>query len=198
MKAEVFVIESVDFGDEKENRREGQILTGILNLAGKNTAYFYIRTRKELEAVLAKFAESNFRYLHISCHGGTNKIYMTLDDLPLDEFGRIVKPYLKNRRLFLSACEATNKKLAGAVIPHSGCYSLIGPKGDIDFGDAAMVWASFYHIMFQRNSDAMKGSDIRPVLTRICSTFGVSMRYFRSSKKSPFYTSKVFHPPHKT
>jgi hypothetical protein len=48
---------------------EGQNLQQILHLSGKEAEYVYIRTVKELEEVLNQYYESNFRYLHISCHG---------------------------------------------------------------------------------------------------------------------------------
>ena len=195
MEENVFVIESVTFNDEQKRRREGKILTEVLNLAGKKPTYFYIRTQKELVAVLKKFGKSDFRYLHISCHGSKNEIATTLDTIPFEEFGEIVRPHLRERRLFLSTCDATNTSLAKVLIPGSGCHSLIGPKGTIHFGDAALVWASFYHLMFQISSGRMKRQNINQVLQRLCETFDLSLRYYGSSRHSPFFTTKVF-PTH--
>ena len=70
----VFVIESLEFDDEKENRFEGKFLSQILNMSGIESAYYYIRTRRELERILEIFEESEYRYLHFSCHG-TSKFY---------------------------------------------------------------------------------------------------------------------------
>jgi len=195
MKASVFIIESVGADDEEEGRKkEGRILTDILSLSGKDTKYVYIRTAKELRFVLEQFGKSDLRYLHLSCHGSKNALFTTLDTISFEHFGQLARPYLKGRRIFLSTCEATNERLAKQVIPKSGCYSVIGPAGSIEFGDAAIMWASFYHLMFKTNPNAMKRKVIKEILPRICTTFGVSMRYFASSNVSPFYTKKVFTP----
>jgi hypothetical protein len=63
----------------------------------------------------------------------------------------LIKLYLKEKRLFVSACSAVNDDLAKEIIPNSRCYSLIGPRKDIRFHDAAIIWASFYHLNFKEN-----------------------------------------------
>ncbi len=45
---QVFIIESLTLKDEEEERFEGRILKQILRLSGKESAYYYIRTRREL------------------------------------------------------------------------------------------------------------------------------------------------------
>ena len=87
------------------------------------------------------------------------------------------------RRLFVSACEAVNPQLAAAILPDSGCYSLVGCRDQISFGDAAMMWASFYHLML-RDPDAeeIKGGKIRWGLRRLKKAFGVDFAYFKPSQ----------------
>jgi hypothetical protein len=177
----VFIIESVKFADEQDDRKEGLLLSQILNLAGKASEYRYIRTRKELEVVLEQFSDSGFRYLHLSSHGDASGFGLTLDYVTNREFADMARPYLKGRRLFLSACEVTNQHLAALVLPKSGCFSIAGPDGGVAFGDAAIIWASFYHLMFKKNPDRMKGDEVRDTLGRLGRTFGVAMRYYRSS-----------------
>jgi hypothetical protein len=121
---DVFIIESLELDDEKNNRFEGKILSDILHLGGKKPIYYYIRTKKEFKKILEIFGESEYRYLHISCHGNTTSLSTTLDALPFDEFAMMINPYLSEKRLFVSACSAVNEGLAKAVIPNSGCYSL--------------------------------------------------------------------------
>jgi hypothetical protein len=184
-KPNVFIIESLKFDDEKNKRLEGDFLSHILRLTDKAPGYYYIRTRKEMEKVLALFRESGYRYLHISCHGSSNKISTTLDEISFSDLGKMINPYLKNKRLFLSACSSVNQKLAKAIIPESKCYSIIGPKKDVFFQDAAIMWASFYHLMFKENPDAMSRKDILPILKRIARTFKMPLNYFSISKNSP-------------
>jgi hypothetical protein len=140
--ASVFIIESVGFDDERDLRLEGGILSQILQLSEKQSEYFYIRTKKEFKAVLREFEASGMRYLHISCHGNRESLYTTLDEMSFTELGELLVPYLKQRRLFVSACEAVNRDLAAALMPDSGCYSIIGPAREVGFGDAAVMWAA--------------------------------------------------------
>ena len=84
----LFVIESLEFGDEKNLRFEGKLLTDILRMSrqGIEVEYLYIRTRQELSVALKRFHRSKKRYLHISCHGNPDEIGLTLDTVPFDEF----------------------------------------------------------------------------------------------------------------
>ncbi len=184
---QVFIIESLKFEDEKDNRFEGKILSDILLLGGKEPIYYYIRTKKEFEKVLEIFGKSEYRYLHISCHGNKNSLFTTLDALPFHEFATMINPYLNEKRLFVSACSAVNEDLAKVVIPDSDCYSLIGPINKIGFHDAAITWASFYHLMFKENPNSMKRKNIKPTLQNIVDTFEESLNYFSASETSPYY-----------
>ncbi len=178
----VFIIESLTFEDEQKERFEGKFLSHILKLGGIKTQYFYIRTKKEFKEVLNKFYDSKYRYLHISCHGDRKSLAFTLDDITHEEFGQLTEVYLYKKRLFLSACSATNRHLAEKVIPKSSCFSVIGPASDIAFDDAAIIWASFYHLIFKANGRAMKRNDILPTLKTLVKTFDVGMNYYSISK----------------
>lgn len=177
-KPEVFIIESLAFDDEINDRREGLFLSHILKLAGKSPIYYYLRTQRELSVILEKFKESDYRYLHISCHGNDKVICTTLDKIELRIFGNMVKRYLDKKRLFISACLAGNETLAEAILPSSGCLSLIGPKNEIQFRDSAIVWASFYHLMFKVDPRKMTGVTIHLKFQRIIDTFKVPFNYY--------------------
>jgi hypothetical protein len=186
----LFIIESLDFEDEKKERLEGKILRDLLRISrqGIDIEYLYIRTHREFVEALKLFIDSNKRYLHISCHGNTEVIALTLDNIPFEEFGDVLAPYINNRRLFFSACEVVNQDLARAVIKDSGCFSLIGPKKAITFGDAAIMWASFYHLMFRdETADAMKGGKIRWALRRVHYAFGEEFNYFNRADNGRGY-----------
>jgi hypothetical protein len=87
--------------------------------------------------------------------------------------------------LFVSACSVVNKDFASAVIPSSECQSIVGPGKDIHFGDAAMMWAAFYHLVFKTNADAMNLQAIRSALEKTRTAFGIPFKYFAKSKSSP-------------
>ncbi len=180
--AEVFVIESLSPDDERQSRYEGRILTDILRLSLKDCEYRYIRTKRELMWAVQLFIDSHFRYLHISTHGDPTTMFTTLDKVTFAELGKLLRPALHDRRLFISACSMTNQDLADEILLGSGCYSLVGPRKDVAFGDAALLWASFYHLMFKRNKKAMKRSDIIEIVKSVATTFGVPLRYYSASK----------------
>lgn len=179
---QVFIIESLTLKDEEEERFEGRILKQILRLSGKESAYYYIRTRRELERIAKVFAKSRFRYLHISCHGNETTMGTTFDSLSFAEVGEILSPHLNGRRVFLSACEMTNGNFARELLGDSGCYSVIGPAEAVAFSDAALLWSSFYHLAFRTNDAVMKREWVLAHLRSTASLFQVRMNYFSASK----------------
>jgi len=146
----VFILESLDFEDEKRGSFEGEIISQILSMSNIKHKYFYIRTRREFEYFIDQFAKSNYRYLHISCHGSTDKISTTLDDISFQDLGIILGDKLDRKRLFLSSCLSTNESLAEAIFPTSDCISIVGPNKEINMDDAAIFWSSFYQKNVQR------------------------------------------------
>jgi hypothetical protein len=192
---EVFIIESLNFDDEKNNRYEGKIISDILHLNGKNSKYYYIRTKRELEEVIEIFLESNYRYLHLSCHGNSREMATTLDLIDFEELGDIIGPCLLRRRLFVSSCKMTNSKLAKAIIPDSDCFSIIRPAKDVSFNDAAILWASLYHLMFKHNFDVMKREDLLKYCRKLAKLFRVPLNYFgRNRNEEKGFTTKRIRP----
>jgi hypothetical protein len=190
-KPEVFIIESLSFENEKDNLFEGRILSNILELNGKRCQYYYIRTDRELEEVVDIFYESKYRYLHLSCHGSPKAMATTLDLIPFSRLGEIFEPCLHDRRLFVSACVMVNNDLAKAIMPVSNCYSIIGPSVKVAFSDSAILWASFYHLMFRHDSSVMKRETLMTYCRRLADLYSVPLNYFsasRSDKKGYRFT----------
>jgi hypothetical protein len=177
----LYIIESLEFNDERK-RREGQIVKQILRLCDFPAKYIYIRTQPELDLALKGFEKSRFRYLHFSCHGNRDTVAFTLDQMSFDDFAAEVNPYLDRRRVFFSACGVVNSQLAEALLTDSGCYSIIGPKAAINFDDALLTWASFYHLAFRDGEPALLGGKIRWALRRVRKAFNIEFGYFRSTK----------------
>lgn len=182
-----FIIESNQFEDEEDKRQEGQVLKEMLTLTGRPVLYFYIRTQKEFEAVLERFSNSRFRYLHLACHGSKDGIFLTLDHLSFASLAKLLAPAMNDRRLFISACDSTRRVLAEPLFINSTCFSVIGPRGNITFSDAAIAWASFYSVMSKASPRVMKRPEIKRQLSRVCKLFGVRFNaFFRSSKSAKF------------
>lgn len=181
-KPSVFIIESLKFEDEEKDNFEGQIISRILKMSGIEHKYFYIRTGNELQVLLEKFCALNYRYLHISCHGNSELICTTLDEIRFAPLAELLDNNLYQKRLFLSACLSANEQLADAVFKRTGCYSLIGSHKKIRIDDAAIFWASFYQRMFRQNPRAMKLDVIKPTLQQLVDVHKVPIRYFTTKK----------------
>src|SRR5258708_9921616 len=173
----VFIIESLRFDDEAKQRHEGQFLSQILRLSGSDARYFYIRTKKELDEVLDQFDDSEYRYLHFSCHGDEKGIELTLDHLYFSELRKFLSPVLTDRRVFFSSCKIANKHLAKALLKGTVCYSVIGPSTNITFDRAAIFCASFYHLMLRDDAASMRRFEVSKNVAHLQQIFDVRMRY---------------------
>jgi hypothetical protein len=158
-RAAVCILESLSFLDE-DGHREGEIVSRTLRMSDVPVHYSYVRTSDEMEAFFKEFGASDFRYLHISCHGSKDAFHASTEDIPTEVFAGMLAPHLRGRRLFLSACLAGNSKFAKALIPSTGCLSILAPEDSIRFDDAAIFWTTFYHLRFKANSDRMVRADV--------------------------------------
>lgn len=180
----VFIIESLDSEDERNGDFEGEIISSILRMAKIEHKYYYIRTKREFEHFIDEFVKSNYRYLHISCHGNKNEIAMTLDRISFQDLGLIIGDKLDRRRLFLSSCLSTNENLAKTIFPLSNCLSIIGPNEEIDMDDAAIFWSSFYQKMFKDNNKFMKNEKVKDAIKNLKEFFNISIDHYVSSNSS--------------
>jgi hypothetical protein len=122
--------------------------------------------------------QTDFGFLHISCHGSNEGLHLTLDDITFEELELIMGPHLKYRRLFLSACKAACFALAEYFIPRHHCYSVMGSPDSIDYDKAAILWSSYYYLMYKDDKERMWQKNIIPTLQNITRTFGESLTYF--------------------
>lgn len=145
--------------------------------------------------MLKRFSASSYRYLHLSCHGSPTAMHTTLDEIPFSELAALLKPRLRERRLFVSACSMVNDDLARVLMPGSGCYSILGPDEEVRFSDAAILWASFYHAMFADDATAMKRADLKFKALELAELFRVRLNVFTASSSAAHgYTRTDLHP----
>lgn len=183
-KPKLFIIESLKFKDEKDEYFEGQIISKILKFAQIETQYYYVRTQREFEHVIGIFKKSNYRYLHISCHGNNTGISTTLDEISFKELGLILQNVIDNKRLFISACSVMNKNLANEILQITDCYSIVGPSKDIYMDDAVIFWSAFYQLMFKINPSKMNRLSLESTLRKLVYTFEIPIKYYATSENS--------------
>ena len=188
-KADIFIIESLGPDDEGNGRFEGPIISHVARLHGKQQTYRYVRTRADFRKAIKAFLKSDFRYLHISAHADHEGIATTnLDEVTNRELGEMLGKGFADRRLFLSACSIVHKEMASQIIPVTGCYSVVGPRRDIGFAEAAVFWPALYHLMFELDSKSMKRTALSSNLKKVATLFGVDIGYYArsASRKSGF------------
>lgn len=190
-KADIFIIESLSPDDEGNGRFEGQLISHVARLHGKQPAYRYVRTRDAFEKAIKAFLRSDFRYLHISAHADLEGIATTnQDEVSNRELGEMLGKRFADRRLFLSACSIVHKQMAADIIPVTGCYSVVGPRQDIGFAEAAVFWPALYHLMFERDDRAMSRATLATNLKKVAMLFDVEIGYYArsASRKAGFST----------
>ena len=176
---ELFIVESLTLNDEKHARQEGDMISRMLHHAGKReTKFYYIRTSRELRKFIKVFAKSKHRYLHISCHANDVEFDTTFDAVSYEQFGRMLRPHLRGKRVFVSACEMANRSLAGELFRNSGLVSLIGPREAINFDDSAAFWVSSYHLMFKADHYGMKRRTLKKRIYQLSEVYDVKINYF--------------------
>jgi hypothetical protein len=179
----VYIIESLDFEDER-GPMEGKLLSDILELAGIDYKYTYVRTITELLHFIDDFVASELRFLHLSFHGDKDSVQTTLEIISHIELGQILGEKLQFRRLFMSACASVNDSLAHNIMEISKCNSIVGPSRTVDMDEIAIFWASFYHLMVKNNPTAMKKKDIVSTLDSLVKLYNLPIKYYKKSSKN--------------
>lgn len=188
----VYIIETLSFSDEEKISSEGCMIHQILSLADVKCIYKYVRTIHELKYFVEDFHKSQYRYLHISCHGSEESISTTLDEIPFAELAKILKPrYLDNRRLFLSACLATNEHLANSILNGNKCYSVIGHNEEVRMDAAAIFWSSFYFAMLADDQSKMLRRDVRLVLKQCSLLYHLPVSYFTKDRNGEIISINI-------
>ena len=75
--------------------------------------------------------------------------------------------------------------LADAIMPGSGCYSILRPDQDIHVSGTAVAWASLYRLMLTADSKAMKYQTIRAKAQEVSDMFRVHLRLIARDRNRP-------------
>lgn len=188
-KPDVFIIESLSPDDEGNGRLEGQVISHILKLHGKNPIYRYVRNKKDFAKAVKAFVKSDYRYLHISAHADRDGIATTnREEISNAVLARMLGTKVKGRRIFFSACSIIHKEMARAIVPPTQLYSVIGPRKDIGFAEAAVFWPALYHLVFKRDREGMTRATLARSLRKVAQMIGVDIGYYSRSagRKSGF------------
>lgn len=176
---DVFIVESLKDSDPKD----GKLLADSLRFSGKNPIYMTFSTEEELKRVLAIFAASNYRFLHVSCHGTAtdlkfydqNKAECPPEQIDYQSFLNIFPEKIQAFRLFFSACELGNMNISNIMMrkKKGTLHSVAAPSIVISFTNSASIWNAFYIAMFSDDTKGMKAEGIISKLKKITDIFNV-------------------------
>lgn len=174
----VYIIESSDL-----HYKDGQKLREILDLIDFPCHYVAVSNLKEFANAIEEFNQIGFRYLHLSCHADMDGIQIRDTLIDNKDLVPICKGKLSKKRVFLSACKASNLKLATALIERCGAQSIIGSPQNLPFITAATFWPAFYHKVQELDTQSLNRKSLTRILRACVNFFGISINYYHQSKK---------------
>lgn len=162
-RAFVYVIESPSSRDLLDGRTEGRMLTEALRLAEIPHWYSLASDRSMFrEALSERLLEAweahgkKVPILHLSLHGSTDGVVLTSgESLSWDELRQELMPLIRAMDGGLLVCMSSCFGSSGCRMamyedsePHF--WALVGNVGSALWSDAAIAYASFYHLFFKR------------------------------------------------
>ncbi len=174
----VFILESLREDDFKDGERLG----AILKIALINFLYKPVANKSEFVQAISEFNKSGYRYLHVSCHADLDSIEIGGEVIDYSELKSILKGDITGRRVFFSACEASNLKSATVIINKCNGLSVVGPPVKVDEDKAALFWPSFYYAINRIDSESMKRKGLRNTLQRCVDLFDAPINFYARSK----------------
>jgi len=200
MKYGIFIIESLNVGDDKD----GKILKDILDVCQVENEYIEVETKPQLIKAIDEFQRSEFRYLHLSCHANEEGFGLTDETfITNSEFSEIVADKLQKRRIFMSACEAGNLDLAGKLITKNKIFSLIGSPEPIRFDKSLLFYPTFYHLMNELDENKMLKKELRKSIRGGVNLFKIPIHYYAFLRDKGIWNENevkeyIFSPNEKT
>ncbi len=183
----VYIIEFLRVNDYPD----GDNLNEILKLSLIKTEYKWVDSKEEFADALIQFNKSQLRYLHISCHADETGLELNGDEITNTEFQQMTSKYLKNKRLFLSACKGANRQLASLIISRNKAYSLVGIPTNLDFDKSALFWPSFYHLINEVESKKMRRLQIIDIIKKLVELFNIPVTYYSRINNSKIYIKRL-------
>lgn len=174
----VYIIESNEL-----HYRDGEKLREILDLIEFPCRYQPVGTLSEFSNAIDEFSKSGFRYLHLSCHADMDGIQIKDSLIDNKDLIPICKGKLSRKRVFLSACRASNLRLATVLIQKCGAQSIIGSPQDLHFITAATLWPAFYHKVQELDKQSLNQKSLTRILRTCVNFFGIPINYYHQSKK---------------
>ncbi len=186
---DVFIIESL----QRQYGRYGKLLADNIRASGKNPIFTTVSNKDELIHSLLLFKASEYRYLHIICHGTEDSIALadansfneempnaTTERINAEDFTSCFPKGLGSFRLFCSSCSLGNQNFVESILQlcNSLC-SVAAPCEEINENKALYVWTTFYQQIFAREigNNKLISSDVKRFLQESVNIFNENFQY---------------------
>ena len=182
MKNEIVILESRSAADIYDDRYEGKTLQKILELQEIGSIFFETIDIEHLKKAIEYAEEKSVSHLHISAHGNSDGFSLTDGSfITWEKFDEIAWPMLRGKVICFSSC-SVGKGVENIFDFHkSFCNMIIAPTRDIEWGEALVSFAAFYH-------RAKKQTGIYQDVRVLNSIIGAgSFKYIESSVSSKVY-----------
>ena len=157
---DLFIVESCTGGSD-DFLPEGQHLVRTLIKMGKRPIFISVKNKKELKQALEIFKLSNYRYLHLSCHGSDHSLALADEVLSYKEFAQMSAGCFNDKRLFLSVCELGNEVFSNEVAMHNtAIQSIVAPMKKLSSFISESLWCAFYTSIFKPEISITEDSEI--------------------------------------
>lgn len=156
-KPRLFILECIPKSDMY---KEGEVLFGFLEMTDpkdiaikefttKTGFLNYLRRKRNLEG---------FNFIHLSGHGAPDRCAF---ELPFGYVGPEEFPdsCFERKRVALSACGMSRRDFIEPFMETTGAKSVIAPRKDVQFDDAAIWYLSYYYLMLHHRFTSMGAFD---------------------------------------
>lgn len=175
----VYIVESPSSNDFLNNKYEGKILSGILDLALIKTKYLLVTNKSSFKKALreklidAMEETEMFPLLHLSCHGDENGIGLT-DGTTInwDELAELLTPVNEMLQdmlcITISSCfGGLAAQMAITLKEKLPFFGLVGIVEEITWIESAIAFATFYFQAFYKKVRFSKA------IEAMCSATGI-------------------------
>lgn len=157
--SDVFIIEALTAEDVRQGMLDGYILYQQIKLMGGDPRYIRVKSENDLKAALVMFRESNYKFLHVSCHGDRIKQKIRIGEKWFGYMRVAIasRQLLKSRRVTFSACELGDELFCKRLFEKNHwMHSFTAPTTEINAKVASAFWVSLYTLWLNKSIPSVK------------------------------------------
>lgn len=158
---DLFIIESCNRSANDFLPEGTQLVESLLRI-GKQPIFVSVKNEDELARALEMFKASNYRYLHLSCHGSDSSLTLSESgNLSYRRFVELSKDCFNDKRIFFSACELGNETFSNEIaMNNTAIQSVIAPINKMSSIISESFWRAFYTSIFKPEIQIVENNEL--------------------------------------